>query len=178
MKVEILSVVGFDDSTVLSPLGGCSDNGEQYGLNEYYVDITVGANEKKYTVSLQAAERTDGMRNYAGWEMEVYTGAGDADKLSVHLERNDEDVFNELVAKAEELAKTKLENLIEESLGLVAVKGINGLIEWFDKDTVVSLMDRELCDKLHDENWSSEQQFVNAYARAHADKFGEEFVIN
>jgi hypothetical protein len=48
----------------------------------------------------------------------------------------------------------------------------------FDADAVANLMDDELRERLHDGGWVSEQEFVDAYRKAHAEKFGEEFRVN
>lgn len=50
----------------------------------------------------------------------------------------------------------------------------------FDFDAAVNLMDADLCDQIHSsiEDGTTDQQFFDLYAAAHAEKFGEEFVIN
>ena len=49
----------------------------------------------------------------------------------------------------------------------------------FDLDAIAALMDDELRETLHSEkNWQSEQEFLDAYCKAHAQKFGEDFTIN
>ncbi|MBG5813927.1 hypothetical protein [Pseudomonas aeruginosa] len=49
----------------------------------------------------------------------------------------------------------------------------------FDADAVANLMDDELREELSSSReWVSEQEFVNAYAAAHLDRFGEEFEVN
>lgn len=47
----------------------------------------------------------------------------------------------------------------------------------FDFDAARNLMDDELCEQIHG-TVETEQEFVDAYAKAHADKYGDEFVIN
>ena len=55
----------------------------------------------------------------------------------------------------------------------VSVRG-----QTFDLDAVVNLMDDELRERLHDqEDWPSEQAFVDAYVAAHAEKFGVQFSV-
>ena len=49
----------------------------------------------------------------------------------------------------------------------------------YDYNAAVNLMDRELCEELHMRFAPcSEQDFYDAYCKAHEEKFGEEFVIN
>jgi len=47
----------------------------------------------------------------------------------------------------------------------------------FDMDAARNLMDDDLCEKIHG-TVDTDQQFFDAYVKAHAEKFGEEFVIN
>lgn len=49
-----------------------------------------------------------------------------------------------------------------------------------DFDAAVNLMDEEICERLNDMmSPCSEQEFVDAYVKAHAEKFdGEEFKVN
>ncbi len=48
-----------------------------------------------------------------------------------------------------------------------------------DFDVVVELMDEDIRDRLHTTmDPCSNQQFMDAYAKAHADKYNEEFVVN
>ncbi len=47
----------------------------------------------------------------------------------------------------------------------------------FEFDAARNLMDDELCEQIHG-TVETEQEFVDAYAKAHADKYGNEFVIN
>lgn len=48
----------------------------------------------------------------------------------------------------------------------------------YDFDVVANLMDDDIRETLHAQEWQSEQEFVDAYRKAHAEKFGEEFQIN
>lgn len=48
----------------------------------------------------------------------------------------------------------------------------------FDLDAVVNLMDDETREKVCELAPESDQEFVNLYAKMHADKFGEQFVVN
>jgi hypothetical protein len=50
----------------------------------------------------------------------------------------------------------------------------------FDFDVAVNLMDDDIREELHSSLAGdvSEQEFLDAYAAAHAEKFGEAFVIN
>ena len=49
----------------------------------------------------------------------------------------------------------------------------------FDADAVVNLMDDELREELHSsKEWKSEQQFIDAYCKAHKKRFGTDFVVN
>ena len=52
---------------------------------------------------------------------------------------------------------------------------INGWTGDFDAARV--LMDDELCDAIHG-TVDSEQAFCDRYAAAHAEKYGQEFVVN
>lgn len=53
---------------------------------------------------------------------------------------------------------------------------ING--KSFDADAVANLMDDEIREDLASKVFETEQEFVDAYVAAHAEKFGEEFVVN
>ena len=54
------------------------------------------------------------------------------------------------------------------------VTDINGLA--VDFEAAVILMDDEICEQLHAELAPcTEQKFFDAYAKAHKEKFGEEF---
>ncbi len=45
--------------------------------------------------------------------------------------------------------------------------------------SAANLMDDEIREKLHaDRDWTSEQEFFDAYVEAHAQKYGEDFAIN
>jgi hypothetical protein len=48
----------------------------------------------------------------------------------------------------------------------------------FDFDAVFNLMDAEICEALSEAAVKTDQEFLDAYAKAHAAKYGEEFVIN
>jgi hypothetical protein len=49
----------------------------------------------------------------------------------------------------------------------------------YDADVAINLMDDEIRETLHDaQDWASEQDFFDAYVKAHAEKYGEDFVIN
>lgn len=49
----------------------------------------------------------------------------------------------------------------------------------FDADAVVALMDDGLREALHtQQEWTTEQAFVDAYCDAHREKFGEAFAVN
>lgn len=47
----------------------------------------------------------------------------------------------------------------------------------FDVDAARNLMDDDICEQIHN-TVESEQEFFDTYIEAHADKFGEDFVIN
>ena len=47
----------------------------------------------------------------------------------------------------------------------------------FEMDVARNLMDDEICEKIHG-LVDTDQEFFDAYVKAHADKFGDEFVIN
>ena len=47
----------------------------------------------------------------------------------------------------------------------------------FDFDAARNLMDDELCEQIHG-TVETEQDFIDAYAKAHAHKYGDEFVVN
>lgn len=45
-----------------------------------------------------------------------------------------------------------------------------------DFDAAMRLADQEICEELNDREWSSDQEYFEAYAEAHASKYdGEEF---
>jgi hypothetical protein len=48
----------------------------------------------------------------------------------------------------------------------------------FDFDAAFNLMDAEICEVLSETTVKTDQEFMDAYAKAHAAKYGEEFVIN
>ena len=47
----------------------------------------------------------------------------------------------------------------------------------FDFDAARNLMDDDICEQIHG-TVDTEQEFVDAYAARHLDKYGTEFVIN
>ena len=47
----------------------------------------------------------------------------------------------------------------------------------YDMDAARNLMDDEICERIHG-TVDTDQEFFDAYVKAHAEKFGEEFVIN
>lgn len=47
----------------------------------------------------------------------------------------------------------------------------------FDLDAARNLMDDDLCEAVHG-TVETEQEFVDAYLKAHLAKYGEEFVVN
>lgn len=110
--------MGLDDA--LRSLGGCSDYGDKLGLGswQYEFDVLVTNQEneeKQFTVVFQPEQRTDGIRNYAGWEVNAAGIHGcDADE-SDELERfcdYDDSVFLELESLAETAAKARLKELL------------------------------------------------------------------
>ena len=48
----------------------------------------------------------------------------------------------------------------------------------YDADAAAALMDAEVREMLHDAEIGTEQEFFDRYVSAHADKYGEAFVIN
>lgn len=46
-----------------------------------------------------------------------------------------------------------------------------------DFDACVNMMDDEIREELHMEGIESEQEFINRYCEAHAEKYGGEFCI-
>jgi len=49
----------------------------------------------------------------------------------------------------------------------------------FDFDAAVNLMDDEIREELSSaQDWESDQQFFDAYVKAHTDKFGADFILN
>lgn len=49
----------------------------------------------------------------------------------------------------------------------------------FDFDAAVNLMDAEICEGINmDGACTTDQEFMDAYAKAHETKYGKEFVIN
>jgi hypothetical protein len=61
---------------------------------------------------------------------------------------------------------------------LVEVACLDGN-HWHEMDVFANYMDDEIREALHSSrDWSSEQEFLDAYVEAHADKFdGEEFTV-
>lgn len=47
-----------------------------------------------------------------------------------------------------------------------------------DIATVANLMDDEIRELLAARDWTSEQEFFDAYVEAHLKKYGEDFIIN
>ena len=47
----------------------------------------------------------------------------------------------------------------------------------YDMDAARNLMDDEICERIHG-TVDTVQEFFDAYVKAHAEKCGEEFVIN
>lgn len=54
--------------------------------------------------------------------------------------------------------------------------GVNG--QKFELGVVLNYMDKDIAEELHSQDFESEQAFVDAYIKAHAEKYGEEFQIN
>lgn len=49
----------------------------------------------------------------------------------------------------------------------------------FEMEAVANLMDEEIRESLHSQLAPcTEQEFVDAYCKAHEEKFGEEFMVN
>lgn len=49
----------------------------------------------------------------------------------------------------------------------------------YDADAAINLMDDEIREKLHSaRDWKSEQEFFDAYVKAHAETYCKDFVIN
>jgi len=108
-------------SNHLCRLGGCLDNGNDYGLGEwtyqFEVEVTNQEGEtKEFTVAFQPEERSDGMKAYSGYDIAPATCYGyDADQSS-ELEvfcDYDTTVINELWRIAHKAAKAEYERLIE-----------------------------------------------------------------
>lgn len=118
LNFEILKQEAFEDYAELANLGGCSDYGESHGLDGFQVDfhikISNGSEEKEFNLCFQSEERNCGLRNYAGWEMWVYEGAGDIKELEQFLDYKEQRIVEALARAAEKLAKKKLEELLEE----------------------------------------------------------------
>lgn len=52
---------------------------------------------------------------------------------------------------------------------------ING--STYDFDAAVNMMDNDIRESIHAEGIEDEQGFIDAYCKAHEDKFGESFEI-
>jgi hypothetical protein len=65
--------------------------------------------------------------------------------------------------------KTQFKSLIE------VIKDKEG--NWIDMQAARQLMDDDMCEKIHG-TVETEQEFFDAYVKAHEEKYGEEFVIN
>lgn len=107
------------DDQALTELGGCSDNGSELGLGawqiEFDVEVTNQENDtKKFTVVFQPEERSDGMKNYSGYDVAPATLYGcDADesgKLEAFCDYDDS-VINALRDIAWKKAKEEHINL-------------------------------------------------------------------
>ena len=57
-------------------------------------------------------------------------------------------------------------------MGKIEYKG-----QQYDMDAVRMLMDDDLCDAIHG-TVETDQEFFDAYVKAHEEEFDEEFVIN
>lgn len=57
------------------------------------------------------------------------------------------------------------------------VQNTNGTV--VDFQAAVNLMDDEIREELHNsQDWNSEQDFFEAYEKAHAEKYGEEWELS
>lgn len=125
IKFEIISELEMDHKWLggeaLSPLGGCSGNGTEQGLDDWQyqliVDVTANGETRRFTVDFQPVERSNGMRNYCGYEVTTAAKYGcDSDESHELLEfcEDDESVLDQLQEIAEAAAKAELELLLEE----------------------------------------------------------------
>lgn len=146
--MKIKAYKSYSEYAELAPLGGCSDYGE-VGLNSYQVDFLVGTDDATFEISYQSEDRTNGLRNYAGWEMSLAEGVSDDQrKLLNFLDENDDhDIFKEMENKANTLAKECLYNLklerLEEVGFPVVVNSLGQLKDFLDAYSKLS----------NDEHW-------------------------
>lgn len=56
------------------------------------------------------------------------------------------------------------------------IVSVNG--QEFELSVALHYMDKDIAEELHGQDFESEQAFVDAYIKAHSEKYGEEFQIN
>ena len=118
-QLEILSAEEFTDFATLNNLGGCSDYGEEVGLDGYQVDfvveVTKGDESRQFNITFQSEERTNGMRNYSGWEMATSSAVDDDyTALEKFLDYDTEEVMAAMEKQAKAMAKQYIETLVEQ----------------------------------------------------------------
>ena len=111
--LKITSHEVFDDFAELNALNGCADNGD-VGLDGFQVDFIINDN---YRITYQSEERTNGLKNYAGYEMAHYNENDDSDALMELIDHDYEhEIFIKMEQEAKKMAKVKLEELREQWL--------------------------------------------------------------
>lgn len=124
IKFEIISELEMDhkwlSGEALIPLGGCSDDGTEQGLGawqyQFIVAVTINGETRRFTVDFQPLERSNGMRNYCGYEVTTAAKYGcDSDESQELLEfcEDDESILDQLQEMAEAAAKAEFELLLE-----------------------------------------------------------------
>lgn len=100
---------------LLSPLGGCTDYGDQFGLGDWTYQFEITATnkdeEKEFTIAFQPVDRNNRLEAYSGHEIAPASGYGyDADESSELVEffEGDETALNALAQIAKAAAKEEL----------------------------------------------------------------------
>lgn len=119
MKYEIIIEQAEEctDYATLAALGGCSDNGDSLGLCSYQVNFRVkvvreDGDGQHFNITYQSEERTEGLRNYLGWEMDTCTAVDDdCDALETFLDYDTDEAYQQLRAHAMQMAKEYFERM-------------------------------------------------------------------
>lgn len=106
---------------LLSPLGGCMDSGEDFGLGDWTYQFEITAThedeEKTFTVAFQPVDRNNRLEAYSGHEIAPAIGYGyDADESTELVEffEGDETALNALAEIAKVEAKKELARRLKD----------------------------------------------------------------
>lgn len=117
LNQEAFTADHFDSDEFLTPLGGSLDHGKEYGLGiwEYHFEIEVEStatkDKRKFTIIFQPENRIDGIKAYAGHELDADCPYSETDEL-LDFCGHDDSILKELEAIAESEAKKELEKRI------------------------------------------------------------------